>query len=147
MPKLGGLLKKLLLYKFGKFYQNQNCIICLFKLDILWFFMMFEFPAYRIKQFEKSDLFLGNLFWDTTPNGNANFKHHKKSENVKFEETNNAVSILSKAINKAGRWRGKGGLQKKPKIFKHYSDWVTVFNIVFEQPPQIHPRSRHLLFN
>ena len=74
-------------------------IICLFKLDILRFFMMFEFPTYKIKQFEKSDLFWGNLFWDTAPNGRAKFKHCKESENVKFEETSNAVSILEYELN------------------------------------------------
>ena len=38
-------------------FQNGNSIICLFKVDILDFFMMFEFPAYGTKQVNKSDLF------------------------------------------------------------------------------------------
>ena len=58
--------------------------------------MMFEFLAYEIEKIEKSDLFSGNLFWDAEPNGRAKFKHYKKSENVKFEEANNAVSNAAK---------------------------------------------------
>ena len=56
--------------------------------------MMFEFPAYGTKQVEKSDLFWGDVFWDSTPNRSTKFKHHEYLENVNFEETNNAVSIL-----------------------------------------------------
>ena len=42
-------------------FQNGNSIICLFKVDILQFFMVSEFPAYGTKWIEKGDLFCGNL--------------------------------------------------------------------------------------
>ena len=64
--------------------------------------MIFEFPAYGTKQVEKSNIFWGNLFWDTARNRSAKFKHHKKSENFKFEETNNTVLVLSEH-NKTGK--------------------------------------------
>ena len=51
--------------------------------------MIIEFPAQGTRQVDK-----GDLFWDTTPNSSAKFKHHKKSENVKFEGTKNAIFIL-----------------------------------------------------
>ena len=88
-------------------YLNGNGVICLFKVDILRLFMMFEFPAYEIKQVEKRDLFWCNHFWDNAPRRRGKFKHHEYSENVKFEETNDIDSILDvlkKKVKHGQKW-------------------------------------------
>ena len=75
--------------------KHGNFITCPLKLAILQSFMMFEFGAtvgYGIsKEITSKEIALFNLFWSIS----GKFKHHKKSENVNFEETNNAVSILA----------------------------------------------------
>ena len=73
--------------------ENGNDITCPFKLGILWFFMIFEFCASTwcgiSKGIAKKKISLFNSFYSMS----GKVKHHKKLENVNFEETNNAVSI------------------------------------------------------
>ena len=49
------------------------------------------------KQVEKCD-----LFWDNAPTSSAKFKYHKYLENVSFEGTSNAVSILENCNKNQG---------------------------------------------
>ena len=78
--------------------QNGNDITCPFKLDILRFFMMFELCTSAgcgiSKEIASKEISLFNSFCFMS----GKFKHHKKSVIVNFEETNNAVSILTDEV-------------------------------------------------
>ena len=76
------------------FEMETTLCTCTFKLDTLRFFMMFEFCASAgrgiSKEIASKEISLFNSFISMS----GKFKYHKKLENVNFEDTNNAVSIL-----------------------------------------------------
>ena len=73
---------------------HRNFMICLFKIDILRIFMMFEFGASGGAVSKKRLHQKRSLFSNCLVIAGRKFKHHKFLENFNFEETNDVVLIL-----------------------------------------------------